>query len=258
MTRVTILADNVAGAKYLAVHGLSIYIEADINVLFDTGPDNTFIENAKRLNINLNPQYVVLSHGHWDHANGLEYLSEGNLICHPACFIKRYSKVKPIYIGIKFNETDLKQRFTLQTSEKPIKLSQQITWLGQIPRLNNFEAQTTQFVDENGEDDFVPDDSAIAIETSKGLVVISGCAHAGICNTVNYAMQITGNTNVYAVMGGFHLKTIAGATTKTVEYFKNIGVKEVYPSHCTSLPALVQFYNAFKCPQVLTGNWYDF
>ena len=122
--KITILTDNVAGPRFIATHGLSYYIEDDINVLFDTGPDNTFIENARRLNLELKPDYIVLSHGHWDHGNGLEFSPGKKLICHPDCFQKRFSKTKNIYVGLNKNEIELSDKFEILKSEKPYRLSE--------------------------------------------------------------------------------------------------------------------------------------
>jgi 7,8-dihydropterin-6-yl-methyl-4-(beta-D-ribofuranosyl)aminobenzene 5'-phosphate synthase len=256
--KLTVLNDNSAGPKFLATHGLSFYIEDDVNVLFDAGPDNTFLENAKRLNLDIKPDFTVLSHGHWDHGNGLIYAPANKLVYHPACFNKRYSKVKNIYVGLNSTEVELANKFKLSPSKSPLKLSTKIIFLGEIPRTTNFEAKHTDFIGANGDPDFIPDDSAIVISTKDGLIIISGCAHAGICNTIEYAIKVTGEDKINAVFGGFHLKSDGEQTQKTIAYFKKHNIEKACPSHCTSLPALSEFYKVFKQPQVLTGNYYNF
>jgi 7,8-dihydropterin-6-yl-methyl-4-(beta-D-ribofuranosyl)aminobenzene 5'-phosphate synthase len=256
--KLTILTDNSAGPHFLAEHGLSYYIEADIQVLFDAGASDVFLRNAEKLGMTLQPKFIVLSHGHWDHGNGLQYLSSGTLVCHPACFTKRYSKKHNRYTGLDFSLEQAQQKFTVELTEQPKWLSEEIVYLGYIPRIVDFEAKRTDFVDASGNEDFIPDDSGIAIKTQAGLVIVSGCAHAGICNTIEFAKQVTGVNKIVAVFGGFHLKAQNGQSIRTIQYIEKNGITQVYPSHCTSLPALSLFYQKFKLPQPLTGNYYIF
>lgn len=257
--KITVLNDNAPGHNCLAEFGLSYLIEADKKVLFDTGASDVFIENARRLNISLDDvETVVLSHGHWDHGNGLSFLTGHKLIAHPEVFKKRYNKKDQRYIGLNHEFTDIKERFAVTLSSKPVHISPEIIFLGEIPRLHNFEAAATYFYDDKGNDDFVLDDSGLAIITSNGLVVVSGCAHAGICNTIDYARKLTGLNNTYAVFGGFHLRNDGEQTLRTIEFFKKLNIPKIYPAHCTALPALAKFYDAFNIHQVLTGDHFYF
>jgi 7,8-dihydropterin-6-yl-methyl-4-(beta-D-ribofuranosyl)aminobenzene 5'-phosphate synthase len=258
--KITILNDNAPGKGCLSEFGLSFLIEADQKILFDTGTSDVFLQNAARLKISLNDIHsIVLSHGHYDHGNGLSYLSGKPLVCHPGAFSKRFRKKDHSYIGLNLSENEAREKFDLILSRKPYAISHDITFLGEIPRVTEFEAKTTFFIDADGVEDFVPDDSALVIKTPKGLVVVSGCAHAGICNTIAYAREVTGIADVYAVMGGFHLRGLEGDQTfQTISYLKQLGVEKVYPSHCTALPALAMFYQEFKIHQVLTGDFFIF
>jgi 7,8-dihydropterin-6-yl-methyl-4-(beta-D-ribofuranosyl)aminobenzene 5'-phosphate synthase len=252
--KLTVLTENTASGKFKAEHGLSYYIEHDIPLLFDTGHTDVFLKNAEMLNIDLQKvENVVLSHGHWDHGDGLRYLKNKNLICHPYAFIKRYRKLDHQYIGLNLCYSDLNRKFKLINTRKPYKLTESIIFLGEIPRINSFESQVTPFVDEHDSDDFVPDDSALAIIQNEELIVISGCAHSGICNIIEYAKEISGIKKVLAVVGGFHLQEVDEQTKKTIKYFKKEKIKYVYPSHCTGLPALSSFYETFKIKQLKTG-----
>ena len=253
--KLSVLTENVAGGNFTAEHGLSYLIECDNNkILLDTGHSDVFLKNAELLDINLDEvETIVLSHGHWDHGNGLKYLKNKKLICHPNSFIKRYRKGGTENIGLDLTHNELENKFDLIKSKKPYLISDKIIFLGEIPRLNSFEAKATTFVDENQNDDFVIDDSALAIIVENELVVVSGCSHSGICNIVEYAKSVSGITKVKAVFGGFHLKKIDTQTKETIKYFKKNGIKEIHPSHCTELPALAAFYNEFKIKQVKTG-----
>jgi len=255
MLKIHVLNDNAPKINFESEHGLSYLIEADKKILFDFGQSDIFLKNAKLLNIDLEKiDTCVLSHGHYDHGNGLKHLKNKKLITHPHSFQKKYRKKDNSYIGLSFSEKNAKEKYKLTLSKKPLKISNEITFLGEIPRLNNFEAKTTNFKLENGEDDFVFDDSAIVVNTKKGIVVVTGCSHSGICNIVEHAKLISKTNIVYGVIGGFHLKFNDLKTAKTIEYFKNNNIKKIYPTHCTALPALAKFYEEFKIKQVHSGD----
>jgi len=253
---ITILTENVAGGQFLAEHGLSYLIEHDgQKILFDTGHSDVFLKNAEKMNIGIvsGVQTVVLSHGHWDHGDGLQYLENKKLVTHPLAFIKRYRKSGNKNIGLKMSKEELEKKYTLELSRDSLHVSDNIIFLGEIPRLTDFESRSTHFVDANGKPDQVLDDSALAIIQDEAITIITGCAHAGICNIVEHAKRITGIKKVKAVLGGFHLQDSNQQTLKTIEYFQNIGINHVNPSHCTGLPALVKFHQAFGSYQVKTG-----
>jgi len=253
--KITILSENVAGGKFFAEHGLSYLVESDNQtILWDTGHSDIFLQNAKMLNIDFDKvDTIALSHGHWDHGNGLKYLKDKKLITHPGSFIKRFRKGGNENIGLDLSYEELEKRFTIIKSKEPYSISDRILFLGEIPRLNSFESKTTTFVDEELNDDFIIDDSALAIIEGNELIVVSGCSHAGICNIIEYAKKVTGINKVKAVFGGFHLKVIDRQTKETINYFKENKIEKIYPSHCTELPALTAFYNEFKIQQIKTG-----
>lgn len=252
----SILTENTAGSHFLAEHGLSYLIGSkDRKILFDTGHSNVFLKNADRMGINLHEQVntIVLSHGHWDHGNGLRFLENKTLISHSSAFIKRSRKGDNSNIGLALTMQEIEQRFNLILSDKPYEISEGIIFLGEIPRLFDFEAQTTSFVDENGKPDFVPDDSALAIVENQGLIILAGCSHSGICNTIEYAKKVTNNRSVKAIIGGLHLKHNNRQTEQTIQYLRNHNIVNVFPSHCTELPALSAFFKEFGTSQIKTG-----
>lgn len=259
--KLTILTENTAGDYCAAEHGLSYLIEYDgRKILFDTGHSDIFLQNAQKLNIDLLQEVdlIVLSHGHWDHGNGLRYLKNKPLLTHPAAFMKRFRKSDKTYLGLALCESNIRENFNLITTHQPYQISKHIYFLGEIPRLNTFESQSTTFVDENGMADFVPDDSALAIILDKKLTIITGCSHSGICNICEYAKQVTGVSTIERVLGGFHLKKNNEQTQQTIRYFQQEKVNELLPSHCTELPALAAFHVVFGISQVKTGQQYDF
>ena len=256
LMKITVLTENVTGVKFLSEHGLSYLIEIDgEKILFDTGHSDVFLKNAKMLEIDIENEVktVVLSHGHWDHGDGLSFLENKKLITHPASFSKRFGKSDHRFIGLSLSKEEIQKKFDLTETINHYQITKNLFFLGEIPRLNNFESQETSFEFENGEDDFNLDDSALAAILSDELVVITGCSHSGICNICEHAKKVTGIKKLKAVIGGFHLKHQNRQTLETIEYFTKNKVEKLFPSHCTELPALAAFYEEFKIVQVKTG-----
>lgn len=253
--KITVLSENVAGKWCRAEHGLSFLVEADRKILFDTGTSDLLGYNAQVLGINFSEiDTIVLSHGHDDHSGGLMQFRGQKLICHPDVFIERFRKSNASPLGIKWDETRIRTKFDVLTSRTPVKLSEQMFFLGEIPRVTDFESKFTAFKKADGSDDFVADDSGMAVLTSKGLVVISGCAHSGICNMVLHARKTTGIDQIEAVIGGLHLQNDDETTRKTIDWLKAEHVKQVIPSHCTALPAQAAILREYGFMQVKTGN----
>jgi 7,8-dihydropterin-6-yl-methyl-4-(beta-D-ribofuranosyl)aminobenzene 5'-phosphate synthase len=253
--KISILNDNIAGRWCRSEHGLSYHVKADRTVLFDTSSSDLIAYNAQMMNIDLQAiDTIVLSHGHDDHTGGLMLFEGQELVCHPDTFIKRRRKANGSELGMRFSEAQINERFRLLKSREPVQLSEQIFFLGEIPRTTDFESKLTPFIKEDGSDDFVMDDSALAILSPKGLVVISGCAHAGICNTIDYAIKVTGVQKIQLVMGGFHLLQDDALTQKTIDYLKAKAVEQVIPSHCTSFSAQTAIYKSFRFTPLKSGN----
>ena len=194
--KITILCENQSSYEgkenCLAEWGFSAFIQTnEKNILFDTGHTGIYKHNAEQLNINLqDTHFIILSHFHWDHTGRIQHHNFKNrkkLIIHPEIMKKLPS-----------NESDkIKSDFEIITSEKQLEFVDGVYYLGEIPRINDFEKGMYK-------NDKMLDDSAIAIKSKKGVIVISGCSHAGICNICEYAKEKTGQ-KLYAVLGGFHL-----------------------------------------------------
>lgn len=259
--KLTVLTDNCAGSGFLAEHGLSYLIESkEQKILFDTGHTDVFLKNAKKLDIDIQQEVntIVLSHGHWDHGDGLRFMKGQKLITHPQSFMERFRGSDGGNIGLSLTKKEMEGKFDMTLCKEAYRITEDVIFLGEIPRLTEFESKTTPFVDKNNTPDFVPDDSAITIVHNNELIVVSGCAHSGICNIIMQAQKVTGITKVKAVIGGFHLKTNNMQTKKTIQFLKQHGVEQVFPSHCTQLEALIAFSKDFNSSQVKTGRIFNF
>jgi 7,8-dihydropterin-6-yl-methyl-4-(beta-D-ribofuranosyl)aminobenzene 5'-phosphate synthase len=260
MLKIHVLVDNTSGVNTIAEFGLCYLIEFNgRRILFDFGQSNVNLRNAKAMNIDIkNVEFKVLSHGHFDHGNGLEYLNGGTLVCHPQCFVKRYRKDNNSFIGIQNSKEQISKWFNLVTTEEPYQLFDGAVFLGQIPRLTDFESQVTPFEFEDGTPDFVIDDSALALSTDDGLFVITGCGHSGVINTLEHAKKVMGVDKIFGIMGGFHLKENNLQTKETIKYLLENKVTHVIPSHCTTLAAMTEFCKYFIIKEVKTGDTFNF
>ncbi len=258
--KLTVLVENRSGRNTEAAHGLAYLInDGEKSFLFDTGPSDLIIRNAEILDINLNTvDTIILSHGHWDHGNGLSYLYGKNLITHPHSFVKRYRNAGNTYVGLPIDVKKAKQRFHLILTKIPYKISEKTYFLGKIPHKTYFEREPNAYHLKDGENDIIPDDSAIVTLTSKGLVVTTGCSHSGICNIIRYAQEITGISKILAVVGGFHLKTVNQQLMETITCLQALNIPYLYPSHCTSFETLCEMTKHLPVKGLKTGDFLEF
>ena len=140
-------------------------------------------------------------------------------------------------------ETD----FEIITSVQPLEIVKDVFFLGQIPRQTKFEKGGYK-------DDAMLDDSAIAIRSKDGVIVLTGCSHSGICNICEYAKKIT-NQKLFSVIGGFHLfEDDPIAIEGTMDYFRKEKPARLYPMHCVDFPILARFHSEFKINKLGTGD----
>lgn len=260
--KIHVLVDNHARRKFAAEWGLSVFIEnRDKKILFDYGHSDLFLRNAEKMGLNiLDADFFVLSHGHWDHGNGLRYLPSRQpqikMICHPGCFIERFRGNS--YLGLSSTFSELNEKFEFDLHKEPYEFTEDVFFLGEVKRKTDFENKVTNFVKKDGTMDLVADDSGIVVKTSEGLVILTGCGHAGVCNTIEHAIDITGDERIFALMGGFHLKGNDEITFRTVKELSKYGVKHLYPTHCTEYEALVEFTSVFHSKPLNCGLTLDF
>jgi 7,8-dihydropterin-6-yl-methyl-4-(beta-D-ribofuranosyl)aminobenzene 5'-phosphate synthase len=266
-----------------AEHGFSILIrtfadEKSHSLLFDTGLGRTsVVDNAKRMGLNLTQvEAIALSHGHYDHFGGLQKIvkvinrKELPIVVHEDMF-KTRGVANPDGSIRKYpnfpKEDQVKPAKFVKTKQPCLLAEDTVLVTGEIPRETDFEeGYPQQRVFINGRwkpDPWVWDDRALIVKVKqKGLVVVSGCAHAGIINTMLYAKELTRTGTICAVLGGFHLagKDYEQAIGKTVEKLKELKPALVAPSHCTGWKGT--FTIAKALPQAFVwnsvGNLYRF
>ncbi len=251
----------------IAEHGFSSVVTTfkdgeQKSVLFDFGlSEDVAARNVEAVNCDLSHvQIAALSHGHMDHFGGMKALAEKlgkkglDLVLHPQAFQKcRF--VEPIP-GVKITLPVLTREYVEdagfsinETAEPTLLLDGDVLFLGQIPRNTDFEKGAPMFCEKDGEDvlDPLEDDTSLVVNVKgRGLVVLSGCAHSGIVNTVQHAVSTTGVKDIHAVMGGFHLSGPAGEPLiePTVNAIKDMAPDYVIPTHCTGRTASMAFERA--------------
>ena len=274
--KITTLIENNADDNCLLYneHGLSFYIEADdVNIIFDTGQSGKFIENANKLNINLKQtDYVILSHGHYDHSGGLTSLAEeiGNsfeLIISDKFFNNKYSykEKKYRYTGNSFDKKYLQDSniSVNYINEDIYYVTQNIIVVSNFVRKTNFETLNDRFfvkLNGNFEIDTFLDEISIAIKVKEGLLVILGCSHVGVVNILETLIQRT-NMPIYGIVGGTHLiEADEIRLNETIKYFKEKDIKLIGVSHCTGEKAIQSLKCEFKDRFLYnnTGNIIEF
>ncbi|MEE4195797.1 MAG: MBL fold metallo-hydrolase [Anaerolineae bacterium] len=279
--RISILVDNstLIDQYYIGEPGFSAFLEADgMKILFDTGYSDAFLKNARMMNIDpLSAEFIILSHGHLDHTWGLlpmmREITERDfkraadapkpfrqkLIAHPAAFARKMVPAKDQEIGNVASMDSLQKVFDVRMIKTPLQLSEHVLYLGEIPRETSFEPAYALGTTEDGSPDYLLDDTALAITTNEGLVILTGCSHAGICNIVQYAMELTGETRLRDIVGGFHLLDPSEARLNgTVAFLKERNPLALHACHCTDLRSKVALGTAAPIHDVGSGMMLEY
>jgi 7,8-dihydropterin-6-yl-methyl-4-(beta-D-ribofuranosyl)aminobenzene 5'-phosphate synthase len=257
----SILVENTVSQEDLrSEHGFSLWLETPWgNVLWDTGQSTLFLENAQKMGVEIGKvSCVALSHGHYDHTGGLSAILMVNphvsIFGHPEIFIQRFVKtfdhgcfIKPISSPISKEFVQAKGK-VLKLNSQPSEIIPGVFLTGEIPR-------TTKYEDTGGNffldvecivRDPIMDDQALYFETSFGIVVLLGCAHSGVVNTINYIAKLTGKDRIYAVIGGMHLLNASDERLEeTAHMLEKYDVQMICPCHCTGERAKTLFRMMF-------------
>ncbi len=281
--KITVLVENNTKVKYYfrGESAFSLLIEeGDKKILFDAGYTDAYLRNALQMGLDLhNITHIVLSHGHLDHTWGIDaltkYITEAGLlqpeynsipsgraviIAHPNVFKSRHL-LSPHYaeIGAIFTKEKLNDYFNIELSKRPVEIVPgKLYFLGEIPRRREFpfEGNIPVGKDEKDKDDYVEDDSSLVYKSRAGLVIITGCAHAGICNTIEYAKAVCGDNRIADVIGGLHLNSSPAGQTQlngTVNYIRSISPPMMHACHCVDLGAKIALSQAAPLEEVYVG-----
>ena len=236
--------------------GFSAMIEADgKRILFDAGAkENTVVQNAKELNINLDSlDNIYLSHNHKDHTGGLITLKKE----YPNSFKNAHVGEGIFYSRPHFGNGNyiLSNKNTLEnlgikfiTHKNPTQLVPGVWTTGQVPRKYEEKnwSDIGKMIDSKGNiaEDVVPEDQSLFFDTENGIVLISGCGHAGLANTLDYVQKIIPGRPIYKIIGGFHLLKLSNDKLEwTAGKMREAGVKYFVGAHCTGLNSTYSIRN---------------
>lgn len=258
--RLTVLCENsVRLIGPLAEHGWSVFIETNQgNYLFDTGGGLTLEHNAKFYKKDLSSLAgILLSHHHYDHTGGLKAALElsgpTQIYTHPHLFKESYSirKKKKLFIGMPYTRSYLENLGARWDFSKSFReLAPSIFLSGEIKRKTEYESgDKTLFVENQGQlsKDPLMDDQSLIFKRKEGLVIVLGCAHAGIINTLEHIIEKTGEKRILALIGGTHLGSVSKEQKeKSLAALRNYQIEKIGVSHCTGTDASFALRQIYK------------
>lgn len=273
--KVTVLMENTApeGCGLVPEHGLSLYIEhRGHRLLLDAGSSGKFADNARALGIDLSAvETAALSHGHYDHADGLRRFfqlnSRAKVYARPGAAGPYFAKDPDgfRYIGV---HRDVRNAGRLVEVEGVFPLTEGAWLTPETVRDPAFLCPASDLLFKRGEDDFVRDDyrheQSLVLEGERGLAVFNSCSHGGIVNIVRGVLEQFPGRKVFAVMGGLHMfggkdggmNCAQEYVFRVADTLKELGVEEIYTGHCTGETALALLRDRFGpgCHALATGQ----
>ncbi|MGZ4864829.1 MAG: MBL fold metallo-hydrolase [Halobacteriota archaeon] len=267
---ITLLSDNAVNKKgLLAEHGLSILLErGEQQLLFDVGQGMVALHNAQALGITFHPFPIVLSHGHYDHTGGLipfvRIFSDTTILAHNDVFTQRFSvigtnNVRNVSAPITAEELK-REGVKVCFDNDPHEVLKGIWTTGQIARPFASDQHITGLslnIDGSVIDN-VRDEIAIVVEGSEKALLLLGCAHAGVRNTI---LQVEAMTEkpLYGIIGGLHLLDVPKRDVKELALFlSERGVEFIAASHCTGCKAAEVMSNYIECTLTSAGTHLSF
>lgn len=272
--KIHILTDNrAAGHRILAEHGLSVFIEDDgVNVLFDTGQTDVYLHNAPKMDIDLkSADFIVLSHGHYDHCGGLEHFpfseTVSQIYVHPGELKKNHAnntlQQSNENLAIPWwmeGYQHSKNRIVL--NPKDITIAPGVSLHAKIPSVSFEETPRDLLADSTDSKDIqlidiMQNEQMLVFEKDNGLTIFLGCSHPGIINCLTHAKALYPNRKIHAVIAGMHLVSADNDyIQKTISHLKDMNIEYLIPMHCTGLPAICAMSRSLgdKCIPLCAGQ----
>ena len=266
---IVLLVDNETPTGLIAEHGFAAWIDTgDGCFLFDTGQGAALEHNARDLGIDLGTATaLILSHGHYDHTGGIPTFLAANRLA-PILYGKGATQARfschpeqaPRAIGMtdavlaEFEQLPAERRIEL---EGPRLLRPGIGITGPVPRITDFEDTGGPFFRDAGrvEADLIQDDLSLWFETTKGLVILTGCCHSGLVNTVSHIRSISGVERIHGIIGGLHLLNANDQRLQaTQQFLADCQPDFLVPCHCTGAHVAEQLQQRFGKNVVAAGG----
>ena len=272
--RITVLVENSVHRQGLvAEHGLSFHVQSgEHSLLFDTGQTDLAVINAETLRLPLDRvKAIVLSHGHYDHTGGvtamLDVVTEARVYLHPTAFGKKFSQSsgqsRPIGMSDCVAQAIRHRTGGFIETTARTEIMEGVFATGEIPRTTTYEdTGGAFFLDAEGtRPDPLLDDQALVIDLGRSVILLLGCAHSGVVNTLDHVRHLTGGKPVSAVIGGLHLGSAREERIQqTIARLRDAQLEILAPAHCTGWPATAKLWQAFPdlCRPAGVGTVFEF